>query len=98
MTGEMIDASEAARIGVVNRVLPKGELLAATLATLKTIGARGPLAIAKVKEVIHRGAQRPLDDANQLEQQGFASLFDTQDQKEGMAAFMTKRAPGFKGE
>ena len=55
-------------------------------------------AIAKVKEVIHDGASKPLDEANLLEQQGFASLFTSEDQTEGMTAFMEKRAADFKGK
>lgn len=97
MSGAMIDAAEAARIGLVNRVLPRDELLPAALATLETIAQMGPLAIAKVKDVLHRGAELPLPEANLLEQQGFAELFATADQKEGMSAFLGKRAANFTG-
>jgi enoyl-CoA hydratase len=97
MTGDVIDAAEALRIGLVNRVLPPEELLPQALATLHRIAAHAPLAIAKVKEVLHRGAELPLPQANDLEQQAFAELFASADQKEGMAAFLGKRKPVFTG-
>jgi enoyl-CoA hydratase len=65
--------------------------------TAATIADMGPLAIAEVKEVLHRGAELPLAEANLLEQQAFAGLFATADQKEGMAAFLAKRRADFKG-
>jgi enoyl-CoA hydratase len=97
MTGDMIDAAEALRIGLVNRVLPLEQLLPEALATLHRIAAHGPLAIAKVKEVLHRGAELALEEAGDLEQQAFAELFASHDQKEGMAAFLGKRKPAFTG-
>ncbi len=98
MTGEMIDAAEALRIGLINEVVEADQLVDAAVRTAETIASMGPLAIAKVKEVIHEGANKPLDDANLHEQTAFASLFASADQKEGMAAFMDKRAAAFKGE
>jgi enoyl-CoA hydratase len=97
LTGDMIDAAEALRIGLVNRVLAPEQLLPEALATLHRIAAHAPLAIAKVKEVLHRGAELPLPQANDLEQQAFAELFASADQKEGMAAFLGKRKPVFTG-
>ena len=98
MTGEMIDAPEALRIGLVNRVFPGEQLVEATLSTVAAISAHGPMAVAKVKEVIHQGADMALVDANQLEQAAFAELFNSADQSEGMAAFLAKRAPKFAGK
>ena len=98
MTGDMIDAAEAFRMGLVNRVLAPDQLLPTAVATAQRIAQHGPLAVAKVKEVMHRGAELPLDDANQLEQTTFAELFATQDQREGMAAFLAKRSPKFEGK
>ena len=95
MSGDIIDAQEALRIGLANRVCPPEELMASALGVVERIAKQGPLAVAKVKEVIHRGAEMPLDEANALEQRAFADLFATADQKEGMAAFLAKRAPAF---
>ncbi len=97
MTGDIIRADEAARIGLANRVLAPEALIPEAMATLSRIAAQGPLAVAKVKEVLHQGAQMPLPDANILEQQAFAGLFSTADQREGMAAFLAKRPPEFTG-
>jgi enoyl-CoA hydratase len=97
MTGAMIDADEALRLGLVNRVLPPEELQAAAMATLEQIAGLGPLAVAKVKEVLHRGAALPLDEANAIEADAFAALFDSEDQREGMQAFLAKRTPQFTG-
>lgn len=97
LTGDMIDATEAHRLGLANRVLPPDELLPTALATLGRIAAQGPVAVAKCKAVLHQGASMPLDEANDLEQQAFASLFATADQREGMAAFLGKRPPKFEG-
>jgi enoyl-CoA hydratase len=97
MTGDMIDAAEALRIGLVNRVLAPERLLPEALATLARIAAKGPLAVAKAKEVLHRGAELPLEEANDREQEAFASLFASADQHEGMAAFLGKRKPAFTG-
>ena len=98
MTGEMIRADEALRIGLVNRVLPAAELLPAAIATLGTIASKGPLAVAKVKDLIHRGAAMRIEDACDMEEREFAALFATEDQKEGMAAFLAKRAAKFTGK
>jgi enoyl-CoA hydratase len=97
-SGATIGAEEALRIGLVNKVVPKGEVVDAAVLAAGTIAqSTGPLAIAKVKEVLHRGAELPLADANLLEQEAFASLFASADQKEGMAAFLGKRAARFSG-
>lgn len=98
MTGAMIRADEALRIGLVNRVLAPEALLEEATKTLKLIATKGPLAIAKVKEMIHRGASMPLRQACDLEQETFAALFASADQKEGMAAFLAKRTPKFSGQ
>ncbi|MBL4688169.1 MAG: enoyl-CoA hydratase/isomerase family protein [Nannocystaceae bacterium] len=98
MTGEIIRADEALRIGLVNKVVPPEALLETSIATLKTIASKGPLAIAALKEVMHAGASLPLADACDLEENAFAALFSTADQKEGMAAFLAKRPAVFQGK
>ncbi len=97
MTGAIVDAARAAEIGLVNRVCEPEELLDAAVATARTIAEQGPLAVARVKEVLHRGVDLPLAEANRLEREAFAALFDTADQKEGMRAFLDKRPPNFTG-
>jgi enoyl-CoA hydratase len=98
MTGDPIKAEEAHRIGLVNRVLSREELVPAAVETAERICERGPVAIARVKEVLHRGVEMPLEDANQMEAEAFASLFLTEDQREGMAAFLDKRPAQFRGK
>jgi enoyl-CoA hydratase len=97
MTGDVIGAEEALRIGLVNRVLPPAELLPKAREMAKKIASRGPLAIAALKRAILRGEDVALPTANELEATAFASLFGTADQKEGMKAFLEKRAPSFVG-
>jgi enoyl-CoA hydratase len=97
MTGEMIDAAEAYRIGLVNRVVPAAELIAAARAMLGAILAQGPLAIAQCIEAVDRGLGMPLDDAMALEASYFGMLSASADKTEGMRAFLEKRAPAFTG-
>ena len=97
MRGNIIDAAEALRIGLCNRVLPAAELLPAAVAAIEEIAAQGPLAVAAAKALIHRGADLPLPDANLREIEAFAGLFASADQREGMAAFLGKRRPSFTG-
>lgn len=97
-TGDLIGAAEALRIGLVNVVAPPAELMARAQETANKIASRGPLAIAQAKRVLYRGADVPLQVANELEIQAFAALFDSADQKEGMAAFLGKRAAAFTGK
>lgn len=94
-TGATIDAHEALRIGLVNKVVPHAELLEAARATAKLIAQMGPLAIAEAKKVMRDGEARPLAEANAIEIEGFAGCFETGDQKEGMQAFLERRAPTF---
>ncbi|MBN2108982.1 MAG: enoyl-CoA hydratase/isomerase family protein [Deltaproteobacteria bacterium] len=95
-TGEHINAERALAIGLVNRVVPHETLMAVTLDMAGTISRRGRLAITQAKRVISRGCEMPLREALKLEIDTFADLFATEDQKEGMLAFVQKRAPAFK--
>ncbi len=96
-TGDVIGADEALRIGLVNVVVPHAELLARVAEVAKKIASKAPLAIAQCKRVLLRGADLPLATANELEAQAFAALFGSEDQKEGMTAFLEKRAAKFEG-
>jgi len=98
LTGEMIDAAEAYRIGLVNRVVPAAELIPAARALLTTILAQGPLAVAHCIEVVDRGLDMGLDDAIALEASYFGLLSATQDKAEGMRAFLDKRPAKFIGK
>ncbi|MEO8799894.1 MAG: enoyl-CoA hydratase-related protein [Polyangiaceae bacterium] len=97
-TGDVIGAEEALRIGLVNVVVPAAALMERAEDTANKIASKGPLAVAQAKRVLYRGADIPLPIANEIELQAFASLFDSADQKEGMAAFLGKRAAAFTGK
>jgi enoyl-CoA hydratase len=98
VTGDMIRADEALRIGLANRVVAQDQLLDTCLALVANVAKMGPLAVAAAKRVIHRGAELPLGAANSLEVETFASLFETADQREGMRAFLDKRDAQFVGK
>ena len=100
MTGDMIDAAEALRIGLCDAVWPAGELMARARDVAGRIAANGPVAVAEVKRLVQLGQSTTLDHALALEQQSFGLLFSTEDQREGMSAFLAKprRAPQFKGQ
>jgi enoyl-CoA hydratase len=96
-TGKMINAEEALRIGLANAVFEPDALLTAAAKTAADIASKGPLAVAAAKRLIRDGLDLPLPDANRLEQVAFGEAFATEDQSEGMGAFLEKRAPAFKG-
>jgi enoyl-CoA hydratase len=98
MTGDMIDATEALRIGLADAVVPVAELMDKVKQLAGRIAANGPLAVAEVKRLIHQGQSASLDHALALEQRSFGLLFATSDQREGMQAFLAKRAAQFKGQ
>jgi enoyl-CoA hydratase len=97
LTGEIIDASEALRIGLVTRVVPAGELMNETKRIATLVASKAPLAIAACKRVINNGAHLSIDDALELEALEFGTLVDTEDIKEGTRAFLEKRKPAWKG-
>lgn len=98
LTGETIDAAEAFRIGLVNRVVPANELLATTTTILKAILANGPLAVALCLDAVHRGLDLPLADGLALEADHFGLLSATSDMTEGTRAFLEKRPAQFRGQ
>jgi enoyl-CoA hydratase len=98
MSGEMIDAAEAYRIGLVNKVVPAPQLITEARALMKTILANGPLAVALCIEAIDRGLEMSLEEGLILEANHFGLLAATEDMREGMRAFLEKRAPAFKGK
>lgn len=97
LTGEIIDAAEAFRIGLANQVVTPAMLLEAARGMAMAMLANGPLALARCIEVVNRGADMPLDDACALEAKVFSELAATDDMREGTSAFLEKRAPAFRG-
>jgi enoyl-CoA hydratase len=96
-TGDTIDASGAYALGLAIAVVPPEQLMPRCLDLAARIAKKGPLAIAQAKRIIRAGADLPLDAANALESQAFATLFGSHDQKEGMKAFVEKRPAQFTG-
>ena len=97
LTGGMIDAAEAYRIGLVNRVVRADQLLAEAETLLRTILDNGPLAIRTCLEVVDAGLDTTLEQALSLEANHFGLLSATDDMREGTKAFLEKRKPVFKG-
>ena len=98
LTGRIIDAAEALRIGLVTQVVPPADLLPTAEKTAKTLLAKGPLALRAAIEVVNRGHDIDFDDACALEAQMFGVLCATEDMKEGTKAFLEKRQASFKGK
>jgi enoyl-CoA hydratase len=98
LTGEMISAQEAARYGLVNHVCPADALLGEARRLAEKIASRPPLAVQMAKDAVRYAAETTLREGLEIEKRNFYLLFDTQDQKEGMRAFVEKRKPTFTGE
>jgi enoyl-CoA hydratase len=98
LTGEMVDAQEALRIGLVNRVVPKEKLLAEAEALLRKMLANGPLSLRYVLEAVNDGLEMPLDEAQRAEATLFGLICSTGDMKEGTKAFLEKRPAKFQGK
>jgi len=96
-TAREVRAEEAAAIGLANQVCPSSDLRAKGLETARTIAAKGPVAVRLAKQAVQRGANLDLFAACALETDLFAQAFGTQDQKEGMGAFLEKRPARFDG-
>ncbi len=96
-TGERVAAARAAEIGLVNRVVPDADLAAAAATLAAQLAAKPPLALRFAKQAIDRGMQVGLDAGLEYELYAAAILFDTEDRREGMRAFVEKRKPIFKG-
>ncbi len=98
LNNRTISAAEAESFGLVNKVLPVERYLDEALALASEIAARAPLAVRLAKEAINQAFETPLRDGLADERRAFYLLFASQDQKEGMAAFVEKRKPAWKGE
>jgi enoyl-CoA hydratase len=97
LTGELIDAAEAQRIGLVERVVPAGQALTEARRIAASIATKAPLAVEAIKRTIADGAGLSLSEALALEALAFGAVAATADAKEGTAAFLEKRAPAFRG-
>jgi len=97
LTTDIIDADEAYRIGLVNKVVPHEELMSATMELAAKLANKPPLAVRLAKEGIHRGLNIPLDEFMQWQALAFDFVSQTEDHREGARAFLEKREPHFKG-
>jgi len=97
LTGNMITAQRAYEIGLVNAVVPPGEVVQAALDMLRTIIGKGPLAVRYCIEAVNQGSQMPMDQALYLEATLFGLCCGSEDKREGTGAFLAKRKPEFKG-
>ena len=98
LTGEMVDAQEALRIGLVNRVVARDKLLAEAEALLRKMLANGPVSLRFVLEAVQAGLEMPFDEAQYLEATLFGLICTTDDMKEGTKAFLEKRPAKFQGK
>ncbi len=97
LTGEPVPARDALAMGLVSDVVPDADVLEAALRIARTIASLPPLAAMQIKEAVLAGQDASLDTAIAFERKAFQLLFATADQKEGMRAFLDKRAPKFEG-
>ncbi len=98
MTGKMVGSQEALALGIVNRVFPQAALLEETKKAASQIAANGAVAVRLAKMVVNAGFNMELTEACSLESYAFSLGFTTEDQKEGMTAFLEKRKPNYRGK
>ncbi|HTF92392.1 MAG TPA: enoyl-CoA hydratase-related protein [Verrucomicrobiae bacterium] len=98
LTGDMLSASDAERLGLVNRVVPAELVLEEAKNVAKKIAAKPALAIKAAKEAVLKAANAPLDEGLEFERKSFYLLFASEDRSEGMKAFLEKRKAEFKGK
>ena len=96
LTGRMMDATEAFQCGLVSRVVPAADLVTEAIKAAETIASMSMVATMMTKESVNRAFETTLGEGVRFERRVFHSLFATEDQKEGMAAFAEKRKPAFK--
>jgi enoyl-CoA hydratase len=97
LSGRIFEASEAARLGLVNRVVPRDDLLGAALHLGAELASKPPLTLAAALTAIHRGLDAGIDEGLAIEEAAFARIVTTHDAQEGVAAFLEKRRPVFLG-
>ena len=97
MTGRMIDAQEALRVGLVNQVCTADELMDKVLKLAENLSEKAPIALKMIKQVMREGENIPLEHGCGLEREMFGLCFTTEDKNEGVSAFLEKRKPRFSG-
>ncbi|HEY0070628.1 MAG TPA: enoyl-CoA hydratase-related protein [Chloroflexia bacterium] len=98
LTGRTLTAREALQFGLVNRVVPVEAYLKEAVKLAKTIAEKSPIAVQMAKDAVLKAFDTPIQEGLLHERKNFYMLFSTEDQKEGMAAFIEKRKPDFKGK
>ena len=96
LTGRLMDAAEAERSGLVARVVPAAELLAEAIRLAETIATKSQPIVAMAKDMVNAAFEASLEEGIRIERRSFYATFATEDRREGMAAFVEKRAPGFR--
>src|SRR5262249_5117967 len=97
LTARRIDAQEAERIGLVNRIAPAGELRERARELARTIAENGPVAVRAAKQAIDQGGERPLPEGLEIEARCYERVLYTDDRLEALAAFKEKRRPRYLG-
>ena len=97
LTGDPIDADRALALGLVNAVVAPGELQDKVFELADRVASQAPLAVAAIKQAVHTGIDVPILDALDAERVEFTRVFDTQDAREGVSAFLEKRPPTWQG-
>jgi enoyl-CoA hydratase len=98
LSGKFINVEEAQRFGLVNRVVPVEVLMKETIALATLIAEKSPIAVKLAKESVNKAFETSLQEGLHFERKNFYMTFASEDQKEGMKAFVEKRKPDFKGK
>lgn len=96
LTGRFMDAAEAERSGLVSRVVPAAKLIPEAMAAARKIAEKSQISVKAAKETVNRAYETTMTEGILFERRNFQALFSTEDQKEGMAAFLEKREPQFR--
>jgi enoyl-CoA hydratase/carnithine racemase len=97
LTGRVFGATEAARLGLINRIVPAADLIGSAIDLAKELATKPPLTVAAALVAIHRGMDAAIDDGLAIEEAAFARIVPSHDAQEGVAAFLEKRRPSFLG-